>query len=272
MKPHARNRAQLLENYAQSRYRTLVFSFLLLLLLLIVPVVIATRVRASEDCPPDSSNGGQNLEVTLTDQTTGQQVTNGAFVAPNTVLVLHGLAQAFGHCTPMLADCSSSPCSCTPLQTYERTINKITAWSEISTDNALNGTYSEGNIFGLDQNGFTTSYHVLDSHSSLSTGPLYLSLPYRGSYTYHIIAYINGTPCNLEPYQTQEIVIRINVGEMADHGPTECATKIGQQPPQPTIGEPINVTNGNMYIQQTDYRLPGMGEGLEITRTYNSQS
>ena len=26
-----------------------------------------------------------------------------------------------------------------------------------------------------------------------------------------------------------------------------------------------------MYIQQTDYRLPGFGEGLEVTRTYNSK-
>ena len=48
------------------------------------------------------------------------------------------LPRLFGHCTPMLADCSVSPCSCTPLQTYERTINKITAWSEISTNNGLN--------------------------------------------------------------------------------------------------------------------------------------
>jgi len=27
-----------------------------------------------------------------------------------------------------------------------------------------------------------------------------------------------------------------------------------------------------MYLQQTDYRLPGFGEGLDLTRTYNSQS
>src|SRR5882724_995007 len=272
MKTHPPNRtAHLVEECVQPGFHTVVLSFLLLLFLFIVPAVIVTNARA-EDCPPDSTNGGQSLEVSLTIQGTGQPVTTGAFLAPNTVLVLHGIAEAFGHCTPMLADCSVSPCSCTPLQTYERTINKITAWSEISTNNGLNGTYSEGNIFGLDQNGFTTSYHVLDSHSSLSTGPLYLYLPYPGTYTYHIIAYINGTPCNLEPYQTQEIVIRINVGETVDQGTGECQTKIGEQPPQPTVGEPVNVTNGNMYIQQTDYRLPGIGEGLEITRTYNSQS
>jgi RHS repeat-associated protein len=37
------------------------------------------------------------------------------------------------------------------------------------------------------------------------------------------------------------------------------------------VGGPINVTNGNMYLQQTDYHLPGAGPGLSITRTYNSK-
>jgi hypothetical protein len=29
--------------------------------------------------------------------------------------------------------------------------------------------------------------------------------------------------------------------------------------------------DGNMYLEQTDYGLPGFGEGLRITRTYNSK-
>lgn len=37
------------------------------------------------------------------------------------------------------------------------------------------------------------------------------------------------------------------------------------------VGGPINVTNGNMYLQQTDYHLPGAGPELNITRTYNSK-
>jgi RHS repeat-associated protein len=36
------------------------------------------------------------------------------------------------------------------------------------------------------------------------------------------------------------------------------------------VGGPVNVTNGNMYLQQTDYQLPGVGPELNITRTYNS--
>ena len=39
-----------------------------------------------------------------------------------------------------------------------------------------------------------------------------------------------------------------------------------------TVGEPVNVTNGNMYLQQSDYLLPGIGPAINITRTYNSMS
>jgi RHS repeat-associated protein len=38
------------------------------------------------------------------------------------------------------------------------------------------------------------------------------------------------------------------------------------------IGGPVNVTNGNMYLQQADYKLPGVGGDLEVVRTYNSNS
>jgi hypothetical protein len=38
------------------------------------------------------------------------------------------------------------------------------------------------------------------------------------------------------------------------------------------VGGPINVSNGNMYLQETDYQLPGTGEAINLTRTYNSNS
>jgi RHS repeat-associated protein len=37
------------------------------------------------------------------------------------------------------------------------------------------------------------------------------------------------------------------------------------------VGGPVNVTNGNMYLQQTDYQLPSVGPGLNVTRTFNSK-
>ncbi len=40
-------------------------------------------------------------------------------------------------------------------------------------------------------------------------------------------------------------------------------------PPQ-SVGQPVNVTNGNMWLEQSDYALPGIGEPIEVKRFYNS--
>ena len=52
-------------------------------------------------------------------------------------------------------------------------------------------------------------------------------------------------------------------GDGADDGVASCNARLGQ---------PINVTNGNMYLQQSDYHLPGVGYPIDVTRTYNSNS
>jgi len=39
-----------------------------------------------------------------------------------------------------------------------------------------------------------------------------------------------------------------------------------------SIGRPVNVTNGNVYLGQADYQLPGIGEAISIERNYNSLS
>jgi len=44
-------------------------------------------------------------------------------------------------------------------------------------------------------------------------------------------------------------------------GPSDCN---GQ------TGTPINLTNGNVWVQQRDYSLPGLGGGLALVRTWNS--
>ena len=44
----------------------------------------------------------------------------------------------------------------------------------------------------------------------------------------------------------------------------------GTSPCQASVGAPINVTIGNMYLQQADYKLPSIGESIDFTRTYNS--
>ena len=37
-----------------------------------------------------------------------------------------------------------------------------------------------------------------------------------------------------------------------------------------SVGLPINVTNGNVYVDQADYSLPGLGGGIQLSRTWNS--
>lgn len=39
-----------------------------------------------------------------------------------------------------------------------------------------------------------------------------------------------------------------------------------------SVGGPIKVSNGNMYLQQNDYHLPSIGQAISLSRTYNSDS
>lgn len=39
-----------------------------------------------------------------------------------------------------------------------------------------------------------------------------------------------------------------------------------------SVGEPVNMTNGNMWLRQNDYALPGIEEGIKINRYYNTVS
>lgn len=40
--------------------------------------------------------------------------------------------------------------------------------------------------------------------------------------------------------------------------------------PAPSVARPVNTTNGNMWLRQRDYALPGIGENIKIDRFYNS--
>jgi YD repeat-containing protein len=51
--------------------------------------------------------------------------------------------------------------------------------------------------------------------------------------------------------------------------PSWCPT-CGKGNATPSGGGPINLTNGNTYIQEMDVRIPGLGGGLQVQRTWNS--
>src|SRR5262249_16332954 len=61
---------------------------------------------------------------------------------------------------------------------------------------------------------------------------------------------------------------------------SENGVRRGPRPPRPEIepapdceqsgGDPINLANGNSWVEQTDYSIPGLGN-THILRTWNSQ-
>lgn len=68
-----------------------------------------------------------------------------------------------------------------------------------------------------------------------------------------------------DPYRAcgQATVYLLNVADGSDDGAESCNAM---------VGEPVNVTNGNMFLHQQDYFLPGAGPSLQVARSYNSNS
>ncbi|HJX92523.1 MAG TPA: RHS repeat-associated core domain-containing protein [Pyrinomonadaceae bacterium] len=218
---------------------------------------------AAQTCDYIGVNGGQSISADVSINGTSTQVTNGMWAPHGSTLRIDSVAQAYGSCTGM-GWTNTTPSTCEPTGfVWQRTPSHIYVSVDIG---ALNGNYAVGNVWGL-----YPDMHVLDTHSADTTGPAYLWLYYTGSYKLHIFANIN-TPCDLTPSVTEELILTVNVGDddgATDFGTTSCNSNMGE--PVSGVGEPVNVTNGNVYLQQTDYRLPGVGEGLEITRTFNSR-
>ena len=219
----------------------------------------------AQSCDNIPQGSGESISANISVRETGQPLSTSGLIPSWTNIDINGVATALGQCIGMAWSCQQSPCVCTETgAVYERTVNHISVYVDISTNSSLNGTYFVGNVYGKNPNGTTAFFHVLDTNAGNSSGPVHFTLAYPGTYTFRIKAIINKTPCNIEPGQTNEISITMNVAEDSkapNSGQTECQTN---------VGEPVNVTNGNMYMNHTDYRLPGLGEGLEITRTYNS--
>ena len=101
------------------------------------------------------------------------------------------------------------------------------------------------------------------SHGQLfgtATPDLKIYNPFAGfvgtdSYTYQVCD--NFGACS--PLATITLSV---IGDGSNDGAIPCQS----------VGEPINVTSGNMYLQQPDYSLSVAGPPIEIVRTYNSNS
>lgn len=248
------------------RLLSVVFCVLTISTIALYTLTSVRSVEAQQSCENVPQGSGESISASISIRNTGQPVGDNGLVPSSTWIDINALATAFGQCIGMGWNCQQSPCVCQETgTTYERTVNHIGVYVDISTSGSLNGTYFVGNVYGRNPNGTTAFFHVLDTSASNSTGPLDFLLSTPGTYTFRIKAIINKTPCNIEPGQTNEISITVVVG------PNDQATNNAKSSCETEVGEPVNVTNGNMYLQQTDYRLPGIGDGLEITRTYNSR-
>jgi len=53
--------------------------------------------------------------------------------------------------------------------------------------------------------------------------------------------------------------------------PDETCPTCGKGKSTPSGGSPISFATGNTYIQQSDVRIPGLGNGLTLMRTWNSR-
>jgi YD repeat-containing protein len=224
------------------------------------------RVQDTDACPDIPVNGGESMSATIRVAATGSPVAHQALIPARTQLRLDALATAFGSCGIMALNCAPLPCQCQLMEVQPRTVNHINITADISTATALNGSYVIGYVFGRNPDGTTGFFNVLDTQAGNSTGPIYYTPPYPGTYQFHFQATINVTSCPVPPTVTPEVTLTVYVRDTDDdenNGPTDCNAN---------VGEPINVTNGNMYVQHPDYRLPGLDGGLPLIRTYNSQS
>jgi YD repeat-containing protein len=108
--------------------------------------------------------------------------------------------------------------------------------------------------------------------SYFSNFPEYLATSYNAPGTYTVTATLFACQVQTAPWvptginlATATITITVlpdNAGSGADSGP--CA-------PAACAGSPINLMTGNVWIEHRDYSLPGLGGGLPLVRTWNSQ-
>ena len=104
----------------------------------------------------------------------------------------------------------------------------------------------------------------------------YASLNYDGSFGYTAQTgyagydyFIYNVCDNFATCDDTPVDLYVYAADGAENAGATCSLQSVGNPVE-SVGKPVNVTNGNMWTGQTDYRLPGIGENIEINRTYNS--
>lgn len=186
--------------------------------LLFVMLSLAVVQAKTIDCPGIAVPGTTDMQANIVDKYTGVGYPNGVTVAPYTFIKIHSRAEAQGLCYGQAE--VEGACVLTGM-VYERTVNHTEVYANI-VSTALNGNYFIGNVYGSG-----TPVHVLDTHNANTSGPNQAMLPYPGSYTYSIKAYINTTPCEIDPDQTDTVTITLYVSGSDEE---EAAIVLAQAP------------------------------------------
>lgn len=80
--------------------------------------------------------------------------------------------------------------------------------------------------------------------------------------------------CQGIPYEFEQIcnvMLLCTPADAAGETHASCPRNNSSQPPITcTVGSPISVADGNTSIEEQDVKLPGLGGGLNLTRTWNS--
>jgi len=232
-------------------------------LLLAALISLTTAAPHAQTCELSGTSGGESIAAQISIDAAGTSVGSEAVVIAGTTLRLDAIATAYGECHHRVTGTCGS-CACSVDHVYNRVVHHITVTSDRTTATS-SGSFLEGYVYGKKPDGTTGYFNVLDTHAN-STGPIFETVSTPGTYRFNFYAVIDDTICDLGPATTQVASITIHVREK-DDDPNSGTTSCNQN-----VGGPVNVTNGNMYLQQTDYRLPGVGEGVQVTRTYNSNS
>lgn len=99
-----------------------------------------------------------------------------------------------------------------------------------------------------------SSFHAANAPYTTSTLSYTTTISPNRRYSYYVTSKRNDR-------QRPSNIVDVFLHDEQDAGEPTCNTG---------VGKPVNVTNGNMYLKQTDYVLPGIGENINVTRSYNS--
>ena len=96
-------------------------------------------------------------------------------------------------------------------------------------------------------------------HATLHWATFYFAVVVKAYYNFICEASTYSDPAEFEHTFSCDYV------DFPNMPPGNCAIKIG------TVGEPVNVSNGEMNVTHTDFTLPGRGIDINFTRAYSNR-